>query len=81
MTRTVTKPTHELKAKDVETGDYGKIGVGWMNEDGSVSIKLSPCVTVSYDNLKGKVLTLFPILTDAEWAAKGRTKLNKVVPE
>lgn len=64
------KPTHELVVKDVETGDYGKIGVGWMDDkDGYVSIKLNPCVVVSYESLRDKVLTLFPIKTDKEWAS------------
>ena len=63
------KPTHDLSVKDNETGDYAKIGVAWLNEDGHISIKLHPCVVISYEGLKGKLLTLFPCKTDKEWAA------------
>jgi len=63
------KPTHELVVRDDETGDYGKIGVGWQNKEGGISIRLNPCSVVTYDSLKGKTLTLFPVKTKEEWAA------------
>jgi hypothetical protein len=64
---TSQKPTHELSVKDTTSADRGKIGVGWLHDDGSMTVKLNPCVTISYDNLRGKVLTLFPIRSEEEW--------------
>ena len=61
------RPTHELKVKDTETGDSGKIGVAWANDDGSFSIRLEPCTVISYEAMRGKVMTLFPIKTEKEW--------------
>lgn len=62
------KPTHELCVKDLESQDRGKIGVAWENEDGSFTIRLNPCTSLTYDGMKNKALSLFPIRTDAEWA-------------
>lgn len=62
------KPTHEISVKDLETQDRGRIGVAWENEDGSFTLKLSPCASLTYDNTKGKSVVLFPIRTEAEWA-------------
>ena len=56
-----TKPTHTLRIMDKASSHKGSIGVGWENEDGSITISLSPCTMLTYDGLKGKVLTLFPI--------------------
>jgi hypothetical protein len=75
------KPTHELKVKDTETGDTCRVAVAWFNEeDGSFGIKLQPCTVLTYDSMKGKVLTLFPIKTDAEWAAHHAQKNRRPVP-
>jgi hypothetical protein len=63
------KPTHELKVRDDETGDWAKVGVGWISPEGWVTLKLSPCSVLSYETMKNKSLTLFPIKTDKEWAA------------
>ena len=50
-----SKPTHELKIKDVETGDQGLVGVAWFDEDnGWFSIKLNPGTFLTYESLKGK---------------------------
>jgi len=62
------KPTHELCVKDLETQDRGRIGVAWENEDGSFTIKLHPCTSITYDNVKNKALSLFPLRSEAEWA-------------
>jgi hypothetical protein len=61
------KPTHELCVKDLETQARGKIGVAWENDDGSFTIQLQPCTSLTYDNVKNKALTLFPIRTEAQW--------------
>jgi hypothetical protein len=62
-----TRPTHELKLLDMETEDTAQVGVAWARDGGYVSIKLNPGVTLSYDNMKGKVLTLFKARTKEEW--------------
>lgn len=36
----------------------GKVGAGWVEPDGSVSIKLNPCVVLSERD--GLVIRLFP---------------------
>jgi hypothetical protein len=62
------KPTHDLKVKDLETEDHGKVGVAWFDEEnGWFSIKLSPGVSLTYESMKGKALTLFPKRTEEEW--------------
>lgn len=63
-----TKPTHELKVK-TEDGDYATVGVAWLSKEGWISMKLNPCVVLSYETLKDKTLTLFPVKTKEEWAA------------
>jgi hypothetical protein len=58
------KPTHLLKVKEREGEGKTTIGAGWMREDGSVSIKLSPCAVLSWqDNV---IINLFPIDDDGE---------------
>ena len=47
MSRT---PDYNVKALNKRTGDRtGKIGAGWKNEDGSISVKLDMFVTIAYD--------------------------------
>ena len=53
------QPTHRLCVKHRVTGATGVIGAGWLNEDGSVSLALDPCVVIAAtDNV---FLTLFPV--------------------
>ncbi len=63
------RPTHELKLLDIESGDTAVVGVAWAREQGFISVKLNPGVVLSYDNLKGKALTLFKAKTQEEWDA------------
>lgn len=53
------RPDFILKALDKATGQKsGKIGAGWQNENGSISLKVDMCVVLtSNPNL---ILTLFP---------------------
>ena len=52
------KPDWNLSAMDPENICKGKVGAGWSNDDGTISMKLDPFVTLSaMDNLKIK---LFP---------------------
>lgn len=55
------KPDFWLKAMDKskERHKSGKIGAGWKNTDGSISIDLEPFVQLN--GSKDLVLTLFPI--------------------
>ena len=58
------KPTHRLKILDKTNDNRGIVGAGWENEDGSITIVLEPAVVLNYENLKDKVLTLFPVNRD-----------------
>lgn len=63
------KPDFWLKAMDKTTNaKSGKIGAGWKNKDGSVSIDLEAFVVLH--GSKSLVLTLFPI----DRASTGRWK-------
>lgn len=73
------KPTYELKILDQETGDTARIGVAWERESG-FSIKLNPGVVLSYDGMKGKILSLFKIRTEEEWRAFNRSTAASVEP-
>jgi hypothetical protein len=56
------KPTHLLKVKERNGEGRTTIGAGWLNPDGSMSIQLNPCVSLtSHDDV---VINLFPILED-----------------
>jgi hypothetical protein len=61
-----TMPTFRLKVKDQDTGATAEVGAGWLNDDGTINVKLNPCVVLSYDNLKGKYLTLFVVGSQAK---------------
>lgn len=62
------RPSHELKVLDLETNDTARVGVAWERDTG-FSIKLNPGVVLSYDSMKGKILSLFKIRTEEEWKA------------
>lgn len=52
------KPDYKLHALDKETQEKNRIGAGWINEDGSIRVKLDAFVVLQASpNL---VLTLFP---------------------
>lgn len=53
------KPDYKLKVLNKKTGDRAEIGVGWQNEDGSVSVVLNICTIITRD--PDEVLTLFPV--------------------
>jgi hypothetical protein len=71
------RPTHELKLLDTDSGDTSVVGVAWAKENGTISVKLNPGVVLSYDNLKGKFLTLFKTRTKEEWDAYHAEKRRK----
>lgn len=72
-----SRPTHELKLLDTSSGDTAIVGVAWAKENGTISLKLNPGVVLSYDNLKGKYLTLFRTRTEEEWAAHHAAKKKR----
>jgi len=43
-------PDYRLKMFNKMTDEKGEVGAGWLNEDGSISIRLNPCVQLSNDN-------------------------------
>ncbi len=53
-----TLPTHRFKVLDKVTGAKHEVGAGWINADGSISIRLNPCVVIHAN--PDQVLTLFP---------------------
>lgn len=47
-----------LKVKVKGSDAHNTVGVGWLNEDGSMSLSLRPCVVLSWqDNVS---ITAFP---------------------
>lgn len=59
MPKSGRKPDFKLKILDKTTDEKSEIGAGWKNDDGSISIVLNMCTTVSRD--PNQVLTLFPV--------------------
>lgn len=52
------RPDYDLCAMIKGTEVKGKVGAGWKNDDGSISVKLNPWVKLEWS--EGLVLTLFP---------------------
>ncbi|MHA1569039.1 MAG: hypothetical protein ACTSXZ_06180 [Alphaproteobacteria bacterium] len=46
---------------DKETGAKGVVGAGWLNDDGSMSIRINPGVDLRYVDCVHCLLTLFPV--------------------
>jgi hypothetical protein len=52
------KPDFNLSTLNTETEVRGRVGAGWKERDGSISIKLNPCVVLNaHDPIN---LRLFP---------------------
>lgn len=52
------KPDYKLKVMDKTNKNTGAIGVGWMNQDGSISLRINPGTFLHYNpNL---AIMLFP---------------------
>jgi len=51
-------PTHILSAFNKSNQSRGRIGAGWLQPDGSISISLNPCVTIAQH--EDIVIKLFP---------------------
>ena len=52
-------PQYRLLALNKKTEQRGKVGAGWRNEDGSISIRVNPWVVI--DSNPDVILTLFPV--------------------
>lgn len=44
------KPDYRIKVLNKRTDAKGEVGAGWVNPDGSMTIVLNPCVTLSGNN-------------------------------
>lgn len=62
--RTPKKPTHDLSVV-LKDGTRGKVGCGWLNEDGSISIQLETCVV-----LESKDIQHLALFKRGEWKGK-----------
>lgn len=52
------KPDWRFRVLNKETDERGALGAGWSNPDGSITVKLDPCVVMAQEpNL---LFTLFP---------------------
>lgn len=49
MSTAPRQPDYRLKALRKSTNGRTEIGAGWENPDGSIQIKISPCVTLTDD--------------------------------
>jgi len=43
----MAKPTHTLYVKKTDASRGRKVGVGWMNDKGWISIRLDPCTQLT----------------------------------
>lgn len=59
-----------MKILDKETERAGEVGAGWLNEDGSISIKLNMCVVLSEPDLVNRDLRLWPVQPKDDHRAK-----------
>lgn len=70
------KPTHRLKVLNKLSNHRTDAGAGWLNADGSISIRINPMVCL--ENLEDHVITLFP---DTVAGKKTESKWEKEVRE
>ena len=66
-------PDYDLSVLSKSNEHKGKVGVGWINQDGSISIKLNPFVVLSAS--QDLLITLFRY--DREYK-KALSKKNQV---
>lgn len=53
------RPTHRLCVKEKNGKGTTLVGAGWEDADGHISIRLNPCVVLSFAD--DVIITLFPI--------------------
>ncbi len=59
------KPDYNVSVLNKATEQRGPVGVGWLNEDGSISISLNMCVILRSD--PDLVINVFPV---TKWEEK-----------
>ncbi len=57
------KPTHHVSVLNKSTDRWYKVGVGWINDKGTISIKLEPYVDLTLMTI-GDLLVVGPIRND-----------------
>ena len=72
------KPDYNLGAMDKETDMKGKIGAAWINDDGSIGIKLNPWVVLDGAN-PNLTLRLFKNEQEPEPVKRSRKKKKSEV--
>jgi hypothetical protein len=55
------QPSHRLKVFDKTTGRSDRVGAGWQNADGTISVVINMNVVLSEATLADRTLTLFPV--------------------
>lgn len=69
------KPDYDLSALSNTNDIRGKVGAAWINDDGSINIKLNPFVVLnSHDNLQ---LRLFPYRSAEDWDKRRKEQEEK----
>lgn len=53
------KPDYDMSAMNKETDEKARVGAAWANEDGTISVVLSPFIKLEVS--KNLVITLFPV--------------------
>lgn len=64
------KPAFKLSVMRRDNGKHGVVGAAWREDDGSISIMLNPCVTLSGD--ADVFIKLFPV--DPDWKPASRSR-------
>jgi len=65
------KPDYKIKVQTPQKRS-GEVGIGWLNQDGSVSIRLNPGVSLRWDD--DLSIVAFPVGDDAVSPAYKRIK-------
>lgn len=62
MSNPGNKPDYHLSAKTKDTAFKGRVGVAWLQADGSIQIKVDPFVILQGEGVLGEKLyvTLYP---------------------
>jgi hypothetical protein len=69
------KPTHRLKVLNKLTNHRTEAGAGWLNKDGSITIRVNPMVNIQ--DMPEHVITLFPDTSSARPTSAWNEHVNK----
>lgn len=67
------KPTHRIKAKVKDSLDTASIGVAWLNDNMSMTIRLNVGVSIAWND--ELVITAFPVGESDEFESVKKKKL------